>query len=423
MTAQSGLVQPTLKWGVLAILSLGCSCQSVHMHTVPGTCLGPIDERVPTDKGGLRTAPTASTHFVDFPRQSSAKQNGAEVWRSDELAMLKTRQVRTVSAIEREIQTGFINPASFAHVSLPDVRLADEYLCDGGDRQTRVAVNQDWVVSGVDLEDTFGHFDTIDGRTIVTPSNDVCIYSPRFAAVRKIVQTSQDEERLAMQSVNLPLSPLTEQLAKGPTRIDRLVPAQHAIGLWGPLGLRHRTRGLELLHALPVAELGNVLKVHEDFQIIRLGIHSRRERPLIEQFVRAAEEWTDNLAPEVMIESEPAIVDTTVEKLATLHHFGLESTPRLRVLKLASRDSAQPGEEVMFTLRFDNVGEQTIGNVTILDNLTTRLEYVPDSAECSVQAEFFTDPNQGESLALRWEIQQPMKPGEGGIIRFRCQVR
>ena len=35
---------------------------------------------------------------------------------------------------------------------------------------------------------------------------------------------------------------------------------------------------------------------------------------------------------------------------------------------------ANPGDEVDFTLRFDNVGNQPIGNVTIVDDLTGRLE-------------------------------------------------
>ena len=302
--------------------------------------------------------------------------------------------------------------------------LADEYLCDGGDQQTRVYVNRKWNVSGLDLEDTVGHYDTLDGRTLVTPSNSVCIYAPRFAAVRKVVQTSQDERLLAMQEVELPLPPIIDELTNGPVRVDQPVPPVHEIGLRAPLGLRHRVRGLDVLLALPVAELAKNFKVHEDIQIIRIGVYRRSERALVEQRVEAALVWTDNLAPEVILDSEPAIVDTTVEKPATIYHVGLEGTPQLRVIKLASHASAQPGEEVMFTLRFDNVGDQPIGKRNDLGQPhDTRLEYVPDSAECDLKAEFFADPNQGESLALRWEIQEPIRPGEGGIIRFRCRVR
>ena len=50
-----------------------------------------------------------------------------------------------------------------------------------------------------------------------------------------------------------------------------------------------------------------------------------------------------------------------------------------------------------FTLRFDNCGDQPIGNVVIVDSLSTRLEYVPDSAECSLDAKFSTQPNEGGS--------------------------
>jgi hypothetical protein len=61
--------------------------------------------------------------------------------------------------------------------------------------------------------------------------------------------------------------------------------------------------------------------------------------------------------------------------------------------------------------------------VTILDNLTTRLEYVPESAQSSVKANFSASANDGESLTLRWEILEPLKPGDGGLVRFKCRVR
>ena len=84
---------------------------------------------------------------------------------------------------------------------------------------------------------------------------------------------------------------------------------------------------------------------------------------------------------------------------------------------------AEPGDEVAFTIRFDNVGTETIGNVTIIDNLTTRLEYVPETAQCSIPAQFGTQVNEGDSLVLRWEITDPLEPGDGGVIRFTCRVR
>jgi uncharacterized repeat protein (TIGR01451 family) len=82
-----------------------------------------------------------------------------------------------------------------------------------------------------------------------------------------------------------------------------------------------------------------------------------------------------------------------------------------------------PGEEVEFVLRFDNIGDQVIGNVTIVDNLSTRLEYIAGSAQSSVDARFVTEPNAAGSTILRWEITNPVKPREGGLLRFRARVR
>jgi uncharacterized repeat protein (TIGR01451 family) len=93
------------------------------------------------------------------------------------------------------------------------------------------------------------------------------------------------------------------------------------------------------------------------------------------------------------------------------------------LIKLASCGHALPGEEIEFTLRFDNIGDQVIGNVTIADNLSTRFEYIPNTARSSVDAEFLTMPNGNESSILRWEIKQPVQPGEGGVLRFRVRVR
>jgi hypothetical protein len=33
------------------------------------------------------------------------------------------------------------------------------------------------------------------------------------------------------------------------------------------------------------------------------------------------------------------------------------------------------------------------------------------------------EPNEAGSLNLRFEILDPLKPGDGGIVRFRCRVR
>ena len=62
----------------------------------------------------------------------------------------------------------------------------DEYLCDGGDLNHDVNVKRDWTVVGLDQQDTIAHFDTLDGQRLVAASNCVCVYAPRFAAIRQV---------------------------------------------------------------------------------------------------------------------------------------------------------------------------------------------------------------------------------------------
>ena len=124
-----------------------------------------------------------------------------------------------------------------------------------------------------------------------------------------------------------------------------------------------------------------------------------------------------------MLDSKQAIAATRVDHLGIVYQLEEPNGPKLRLIKLASHDSARPGEEVEFTLRFDNIGNRVIGNVTIADNLTTRLEYLPDTAHSSLEADFSATPNNAGAQILRWEIRDPLEAGKGGILKFRCKVR
>src|SRR5436190_17145177 len=76
---------------------------------------------------------------------------------------------------------------------------ADEYICDGGDLNEGANIKKDQTVVGVDQEDTIAHYTTLDGHKEITESNKVCIYAPRFAAVRHITAPiiTEVHERMA----------------------------------------------------------------------------------------------------------------------------------------------------------------------------------------------------------------------------------
>jgi uncharacterized repeat protein (TIGR01451 family) len=300
---------------------------------------------------------------------------------------------------------------------------SDEYLCDGGDFGTPAGVREDWVVEGLEEEDAVGHYDTVDGRVVVTPSNRVCIYAPRFAAVRRVVNLVAHEQPQFINEMREEQVPLraedTQPLAASRQR--------HAVsvnlGQRPPSLFRQRQQagGLENLQATMDAYTS--LAAYANLEVIRTGEVSAAERPRLEKSIESAITLTGNQAPQVVFGVKMAQGMIGVRQPGLVYQIDEPNRPRLRLLKLASCGHALPGEEIEFTLRFDNIGDQVIGNVTIVDNLATRFEYVPESAKSSVDANFLTEPNATGSTILRWEIKDPVEPSHGGILRFRVKVR
>ncbi len=147
------------------------------------------------------------------------------------------------------------------------------------------------------------------------------------------------------------------------------------------------------------------------------------DQPILARGSQAAIAWTRNEGVKVILDDYAAAAAIADQKPQETITFGTSPNPRLRIVKVASTPVAEPGDEVSFTIRFDNVGNQPIGSVQIIDSLTTRLEYVPGSAQCSLKAHFSTQPNEGESLIVRCVLDDPLPIGKGGVFRFRCIVR
>ncbi len=301
---------------------------------------------------------------------------------------------------------------------------ADEYLRDGGDRALPARVGPQQELRGLELEDTIAHYDTLDGKTVVEPSNRVHIYSPRFGAVRQVVSLAANEQNRRVAGVYLPTAlagPTTVQIvssSKQNVQPDRRIAARPAVIY------RSKQGDGTMSSATGPRAFQDAFLPYENLRLIRDGVVDMAEMARLARGNTAAIAWTHEQSVEVILDHRAAMAHAGDEGLQTLYTVKeAPARPQLRLVKVASTEVAEPGDEVAFTLRFDNVGNQAIGNVTIIDNLTTRLEYVADSAQCSVDAQFFTQPNEGDSLVLRCEVTDPVEPGEGGIIRFRCRVR
>jgi uncharacterized repeat protein (TIGR01451 family) len=190
-----------------------------------------------------------------------------------------------------------------------------------------------------------------------------------------------------------------------------------------PSLLNERQQLGELAQEMQLVEFDGSLAPYADLSIIRAGTVSNNETALVAEAAQAAITWSSDQAAQITLDNRRAQAEVSLKQPGVVYHQDQPNKPKLRLVKLASTGSALPGEEVEFTLRFDNIGNRVIGNVTIIDNLTTRLEYVPGSAKASVDANFTAVPNANGSAVIRWEIIDPVEAGQGGILQFKCRVR
>lgn len=297
-----------------------------------------------------------------------------------------------------------------------------EFLCDGGDVGPNAVYTKSDRLIGVDLEDTVVKYQTADGGIHVTPSNRVCVYAPRFASVRNVNGAVTDE---------LATGPVAYLRTDGPSDVlaDQpssavMVPMgpEHKALANGPDAMRARELGVPIDTVQGPMMAEEILAALVNLTLLRDGVLREADKPWLAKGADAAATWSEGIAPEVTVDNirvSVASQDQSTEGLTTY------DTPngRLRVIKVADKQSASVGDIVTFVLRVDNVGAGPIDHVELTDNLTTRLEYVADSQTCSKGAVFSTEENDGGSLRLTWKFTDDFKVGETAMIRFRCRIR
>ena len=300
----------------------------------------------------------------------------------------------------------------------------DEYLCDGGDRIPQAGIDISDRVVGLSSEETVVHFQTRNGQGQVQASNQVCIYAPRFAAVRRIYGTVHvdQHQRVAGMGGREQFNRINDSTAAN-TFVQPLQPGRQ-MGTKSASRLLAQNRVVPLTNADAVAETASQWLPFEDFNVIRRGVMDNSEKARLTNQIQSAQSWSGPLSVQIVIDGKlPAEASGNAHTEETIGYELRDGKRRMRIIKVASHQDAQPGEEVSFTLRIDNVGDLPIDRATVLDHLTTRLEYVDQSQECSVDHRFSTQPSTNGSDTLRWELDQTLKVGEGTIIRFRCLVR
>ncbi|MEQ8846608.1 hypothetical protein [Botrimarina sp.] len=299
----------------------------------------------------------------------------------------------------------------------------DEWLCDGGDQQFTAGVLKDDSLVGLEQEDTVAIYAAPDGRKLVAPSTRVCVYAPRFAAVRRVVHPmgalqqqfiGQAEDRFGVAEA--------DRSQPTAASLQNLRLKEQAQPL--PPGLyKGRQQAGGIVRRLAAADVIGQVGPYAMLQIMATGVMQMDEAPLVGRRTLAAITWTGDQELQIAIGGQAAGSLFSPKQPGLLYHVDEPNSPYLRLVKCASTDTALPGEEIEFTLRYDNIGDTPIVDLVIVDNLTARLEYVDDSANSSRDADFSTSRNDYGSLLLRWEIDGTLKPGEGGLLSFKCRVR
>jgi uncharacterized repeat protein (TIGR01451 family) len=299
-----------------------------------------------------------------------------------------------------------------------------EYLCDGGDRRPRVG----WVAGGqiinIDPEDTIAEYRTEYEGKRLTASNRICIFAPRYVEVR-VVQMLDGYDGSIGYAAMIRDRKADAFVAESRGHEQRVYRAAELVRQ------EKRIKGIEGTQWAGDFYEVRVLAGYEQAlgwasMTGLVGLHqiSDAAAPEILKRTAFAETLTLERMPEVM-----AMVAGTGELVARwetkeLRRVDVRPGNSLLVIeKSADKSTAKVGEEVTFVIRYTNKGTQPITNITIVDSLVTRLDYVPESADSDRPAVFTTRVNSADSVELRWEVKDPLPPGQAGLVKFTCRIK
>lgn len=299
----------------------------------------------------------------------------------------------------------------------------DEFLCDGGDHGPAAAFAGDGALAGIDPRDAVIQFNDAR-RPRILPTNLVCIYAPRFAAVRSGVGPNQ------ALAINVLAG--NETLARQETSASKQTSKKFTKNETAVLN-RHRSRASEAeskTYAGIYSEL-RVLAGMDTFDHIRGYVDVKG--PDVEQKTLSPHAAQMDIKLEGLNVPTSATVSGVVEGAGEQRMAwkpqelaGVElppDRPGLAVIKRVSAGEAEPGDEVEFTIIFRNMGNVPILSVSVVDSLLPRLEYVAGSAQGPKGTVFTAAPNLAGSTELRWDLPGSVAPGMQGTVSFEARVR
>ncbi|QDU63262.1 hypothetical protein Pan216_41400 [Planctomycetes bacterium Pan216] len=303
---------------------------------------------------------------------------------------------------------------------LPDV---DSFLCDGGDVGTRAALKKGCEFFKVDATDTLAHYEDAIGCQKVC-SNRVCVFAPRFVEVRTLRGLEQYDVPVTTAPVER-VQPIDAMVQYWTDNAER--------GVTPPWFLKMRVRPSELAseqapdafidvimleqyeHLMVWEQERGLLSVRELIGLVQPNVLKETVGPLVEKGVQFPQAIG-------ILQGPNQIVSTSHLEEYVVDEPNPQPSP-LCLQKMVSAKYAKVGDTLTFKIRYTNKGHDPIDNIVIVDSLTGRLEFVPDSNKSERDANFTTEDNDVGSLLLRWEIKGSLEPGATGEVSFEAKVR
>lgn len=305
---------------------------------------------------------------------------------------------------------------------VPEI-VGDEYLRDGGDRDTKVYYTDDGR-NGLNTEDTVAEWIDEDGNRQVRPSSTVSVYAPRFGAVRSATapQIGLDVDGLAGNHDGVAAVGLDTRL-----KLDETTHNDEALAML----MASRVSGLEnqltedsMHQNVSASKHSKLIGAHQEIAFLMEGRFDNINAAAIGDAIAAAQQWTGDLG--VVIYAHNQAGQEVQAKVFAQEYTGVEDQSRagdLAIVKAVDKTSAQPGDELTFTIRFDNIGDRPLSQVRVVDNLTPRLIYLDGSVDSNLDGTVNTEDNGAGSQILTFTFVNPLAGHTGGWVSFKCRVR
>ena len=191
-------------------------------------------------------------------------------------------------------------------------------------------------VVGVEPEDTIASYKTLDGRTLVTPSNRVHIYSPRFMAVRQVIGVQQSDQLARTAGVYRP-----DRLSLG-ERTQITANAKQNVQTEGEIGRKLLTTYAAARRRRPLGghrtqRLPGQLLAFENIAVLRTGTYEQGQMAWLARGTAAAIAWEKKQSVQVMFSGRTANALVGNQQTETIFTISEPpGRPKLRVIKVAS---------------------------------------------------------------------------------------